>query len=44
VFNIAGQKIVSQELNAVETVIEYRFISGVYLVKVGNETAKVVIR
>jgi len=43
IFNDAGQTLVQQSLTGKETIIKQHFASGIYFVKVGNITSKVVI-
>jgi hypothetical protein len=45
VYNIAGQRLFSQNISAGETFLpKTNFYSGVYFVKVGNETHKILVR
>ncbi|MGC3978570.1 MAG: T9SS type A sorting domain-containing protein [Paludibacteraceae bacterium] len=44
VFNLEGQKIASQQLNEGKTVINPQLSAGLYIVKVGGKTLKVIIK
>lgn len=44
VFNVAGQKLADEHINAATCILRSTFPAGVYFVRVGNKTSKVTVK
>jgi hypothetical protein len=44
IFNAVGQKLAEESITSTPQTLKYRFESGVYIIKIGNETNRVIIK